>query len=30
MITRTLPLREVNTAFDLIHQGKCIRSVVTF
>ena len=30
MITHTMPLTEINTAFDLMHQGKSIRSVVTF
>ncbi len=30
MITHTLPLSEINTAFDLMHEGKSIRSVVTF
>ncbi|PIQ23954.1 S-(hydroxymethyl)glutathione dehydrogenase/class III alcohol dehydrogenase [bacterium (Candidatus Blackallbacteria) CG17_big_fil_post_rev_8_21_14_2_50_48_46] len=28
MITYTLPLAEINQAFDLMHQGKAIRSVV--
>ena len=30
MITHTMPLKEINTAFDLMHEGKSIRSVVTF
>ena len=30
MITHTLPLEQINTAFDLMHAGKSIRSVVTF
>ncbi len=30
LITHTMPLDEINTAFDLMHQGKSIRSVVTF
>src|SRR5712672_946767 len=30
MITHTMPLAEINTAFDLMHQGKSIRSVVLF
>ena len=30
LITHTLPLDEINTAFDLMHEGKSIRSVVTF
>ncbi|MED5315396.1 MAG: S-(hydroxymethyl)glutathione dehydrogenase/class III alcohol dehydrogenase [Pseudomonadota bacterium] len=30
MITHTMPLNEINTAFDLMHEGKSIRSVVTF
>jgi S-(hydroxymethyl)glutathione dehydrogenase/alcohol dehydrogenase len=25
-----MPLDEINTAFDLMHEGKSIRSVVTF
>ena len=29
-ITHTMPLDEVNTAFDLMHQGKSIRSVVHY
>jgi S-(hydroxymethyl)glutathione dehydrogenase/alcohol dehydrogenase len=30
LITHTMPLSQINTAFDLMHQGKSIRSVVTF
>ncbi|MCG8434274.1 MAG: S-(hydroxymethyl)glutathione dehydrogenase/class III alcohol dehydrogenase [Gammaproteobacteria bacterium] len=30
MITHTMPLEEINTAFDLMHEGKSIRSVITF
>ena len=30
MITHTMPPTEINTAFDLMHEGKSIRSVVTF
>jgi len=30
MVTYTLPLNEINKAFDLMHEGKSIRSVVTF
>jgi S-(hydroxymethyl)glutathione dehydrogenase/alcohol dehydrogenase len=30
MITHTQPLEEINQAFDLMHQGKSIRSVVYF
>lgn len=30
MITHVMPLNEINTAFDLMHEGKSIRSVVTF
>ena len=30
LITHTLPLEEINTAFDLMHEGKSIRSVVVF
>ncbi len=28
MVTHTMPLEEINTAFDLMHEGKSIRSVV--
>ncbi|MBZ9653953.1 S-(hydroxymethyl)glutathione dehydrogenase/class III alcohol dehydrogenase [Phyllobacterium lublinensis] len=30
LITHTMPLEEINTAFDLMHEGKSIRSVVRF
>ena len=30
LITHTMPLEEINSAFDLMHEGKSIRSVVTF
>jgi S-(hydroxymethyl)glutathione dehydrogenase/alcohol dehydrogenase len=30
LITHTLPLEKINEAFDLMHAGKSIRSVVTF
>ena len=30
MITHTMPLEEINTAFDLMHEGKSIRSVILF
>ena len=30
LITHAMPLEEINTAFDLMHEGKSIRSVVTF
>ncbi len=30
MITHKLPLERINEAFDLMHQGKSIRSVVVF
>ena len=30
MITHTLPIEEINTAFDLMHQGEAIRTVLTF
>jgi S-(hydroxymethyl)glutathione dehydrogenase/alcohol dehydrogenase len=30
MVTHTMPLEEINTAFDLMHRGESIRSVVTF
>ena len=29
-ITHTMPLEDINTAFDLMHEGKSIRSVVHF
>jgi S-(hydroxymethyl)glutathione dehydrogenase/alcohol dehydrogenase len=30
MITEVLPLDEINNAFDLMHEGKVIRSVIRF
>jgi len=30
LITHTMPLNKINEAFDLMHEGKSIRSVVTF
>ena len=30
MITHTMPLEDINTAFDLMHAGESIRSVVVF
>jgi S-(hydroxymethyl)glutathione dehydrogenase/alcohol dehydrogenase len=30
MVTHTMPLEDINTAFDLMHEGKSIRSVVIF
>jgi S-(hydroxymethyl)glutathione dehydrogenase/alcohol dehydrogenase len=30
MVTHTMPIEEINKAFDLMHEGKSIRSVVTF
>ncbi|MGF1458933.1 MAG: S-(hydroxymethyl)glutathione dehydrogenase/class III alcohol dehydrogenase [Leptolyngbyaceae cyanobacterium] len=30
LITQTMPLEEINTAFDLMHAGKSIRSVVIY
>ncbi len=30
LITHTMPLQDINSAFDLMHEGKSIRSVVTF
>jgi S-(hydroxymethyl)glutathione dehydrogenase/alcohol dehydrogenase len=30
LITHTMPLQDINRAFDLMHEGKSIRSVVTF
>ena len=30
LITHTMPLEDINTAFDLMHQGKSIRSVVLY
>jgi len=30
MITHVMPIEQINDAFDLMHEGKSIRSVVTF
>jgi len=30
MITHTMPLEEINKAFDLMHSGESIRSVVIY
>jgi S-(hydroxymethyl)glutathione dehydrogenase/alcohol dehydrogenase len=30
LITHTMPLERINDAFDLMHEGKSIRSVVLF
>ena len=30
MITHSMPLADINTAFDVMHQGKSIRSVVVY
>ena len=30
MITHTLPLERINEAFDLMHRGESIRSVVVY
>jgi S-(hydroxymethyl)glutathione dehydrogenase/alcohol dehydrogenase len=30
MITHKLPLERINEAFDLMHEGKSIRSVIQF
>ena len=30
LITHTMPLSDINRAFDLMHHGESIRSVVTF
>jgi hypothetical protein len=30
MVTHTMPLEDINKAFDLMHEGKSIRSVITF
>jgi S-(hydroxymethyl)glutathione dehydrogenase/alcohol dehydrogenase len=30
MVTHTMPLEEINTAFDLMHKGESIRSVIKF
>jgi S-(hydroxymethyl)glutathione dehydrogenase/alcohol dehydrogenase len=29
-VTHTMPLEQINTAFDLMHEGKSIRSVVHY
>ena len=29
-VTHTMPISEINEAFDLMHEGKSIRSVVEF
>ena len=29
-ITHTMPLEDINKAFDLMHEGKSIRSVIHF
>lgn len=30
LVTHVLPLEQINTAFDLMHAGKSIRSVIVF
>jgi S-(hydroxymethyl)glutathione dehydrogenase/alcohol dehydrogenase len=30
MVTHSMPLEDINTAFDLMHEGKSIRSVIIF
>jgi S-(hydroxymethyl)glutathione dehydrogenase/alcohol dehydrogenase len=30
MITHTMPLEDINRAYDLMHEGKSIRSVILF
>ena len=30
LITHTMPLEKINDAFDLMHEGKSIRSVMVF
>jgi S-(hydroxymethyl)glutathione dehydrogenase/alcohol dehydrogenase len=30
LITHTMPVEEINGAFDLLHQGESIRTVLTF
>ena len=30
LVTHSMPLEEINTAFDLMHEGKSIKSVITF
>lgn len=29
-VTHTMPLQDINTAFDLMHEGKSIRTVIHF
>jgi len=30
LVTHTMLLEEINTAFDLMHEGKSIKSVISF
>jgi S-(hydroxymethyl)glutathione dehydrogenase/alcohol dehydrogenase len=30
MVSRTMPLEEINRAFDLMHDGEVIRSVILY
>jgi S-(hydroxymethyl)glutathione dehydrogenase/alcohol dehydrogenase len=30
MVTYTMPLEDINKAFDLMHEGKAIRSVILY
>jgi S-(hydroxymethyl)glutathione dehydrogenase/alcohol dehydrogenase len=30
LVTHTMPIDQINDAFDLMHKGESIRSVVTF
>jgi S-(hydroxymethyl)glutathione dehydrogenase / alcohol dehydrogenase len=30
LVTHTMPLDRINEAFDLMHEGKAIRSVITY
>jgi len=30
MITHTMPLKDINNGFELMHEGKSIRSVVVY
>jgi S-(hydroxymethyl)glutathione dehydrogenase/alcohol dehydrogenase len=30
LITHTMPLEKINDAFELMHEGKSIRSVITY
>jgi S-(hydroxymethyl)glutathione dehydrogenase/alcohol dehydrogenase len=30
MVTHSMPLADINRAFDLMHEGKSIRSVILF